>query len=45
MQLPVEITEALMPGVVSIPHGWGFGPLGRKSNGLVLRRRTESVWW
>jgi len=23
VQLPVEITEALMPGVVSIPHGWG----------------------
>jgi anaerobic selenocysteine-containing dehydrogenase len=23
VHLPVEITEALMPGVVSIPHGWG----------------------
>ena len=21
--LPVEITEDIMPGVVSIPHGWG----------------------
>jgi anaerobic selenocysteine-containing dehydrogenase len=21
--LPVEITEDVMPGVVSIPHGWG----------------------
>jgi anaerobic selenocysteine-containing dehydrogenase len=23
VRLSVEITEALMPGVVSIPHGWG----------------------
>jgi anaerobic selenocysteine-containing dehydrogenase len=21
--VPVEITDAMMPGVVSIPHGWG----------------------
>ncbi|MEP6133299.1 molybdopterin dinucleotide binding domain-containing protein, partial [Marinobacter sp.] len=21
--LPVEITEDVMPGVVSVPHGWG----------------------
>ena len=20
---PIEITDAIMPGVVSIPHGWG----------------------
>jgi len=23
IELPVEITEIMMPGVVSIPHGWG----------------------
>lgn len=23
--LPLEVTEAVMPGVVSIPHGWGHG--------------------
>jgi anaerobic selenocysteine-containing dehydrogenase len=23
VRLPAEITEAIMPGVVSIPHGWG----------------------
>ncbi len=23
VRLPVEITDAVMPGVVSIPHGWG----------------------
>jgi anaerobic selenocysteine-containing dehydrogenase len=21
--VPVEVTDAIMPGVVSIPHGWG----------------------
>lgn len=26
--LPVEITEDLMPGVVSIPHGWGHNRQG-----------------
>lgn len=23
LEIPVEITDAIMPGVVSIPHGWG----------------------
>jgi len=23
VEVPVEITDAIMPGVVSIPHGWG----------------------
>jgi anaerobic selenocysteine-containing dehydrogenase len=23
VQAPLEITDALMPGVVSLPHGWG----------------------
>lgn len=23
--LPLEVTEAVMPGVVSMPHGWGHG--------------------
>lgn len=23
IQIPIEISDALMPGVVSIPHGWG----------------------
>jgi len=23
VEIPVEITDAIMPGVVSIPHGWG----------------------
>ena len=26
--VPIEITEEIMPGVVSIPHGWGHDRLG-----------------
>jgi anaerobic selenocysteine-containing dehydrogenase len=28
VELPVEISEEMMPGVVSIPHGWGHDRLG-----------------
>lgn len=28
IELPVELTEAMMPGVVSVPHGWGHGRAG-----------------
>ncbi len=28
IELPVEITDAMMRGVVSIPHGWGHGREG-----------------
>ena len=25
IEVPVEVTDAIMPGVASIPHGWGHG--------------------
>ncbi len=28
VDVPLEITENIMPGVVSIPHGWGHGRTG-----------------
>jgi len=28
LQAPVEVTDAIMPGVVSIPHGWGHDAPG-----------------
>jgi anaerobic selenocysteine-containing dehydrogenase len=28
IEVPVEVTDAVMPGVVSIPHGWGHGAPG-----------------
>lgn len=30
IQLPVEITDAIMPGVISIPHGWGHNKQGTR---------------
>jgi anaerobic selenocysteine-containing dehydrogenase len=28
IELPVEVTDTMMPGVVSVPHGWGHGREG-----------------
>lgn len=28
IEIPVEITDAIRPGVVSVPHGWGHGVPG-----------------
>jgi anaerobic selenocysteine-containing dehydrogenase len=28
--VPVEITDDLMPGVVSVPHGWGHSRKGTR---------------
>ncbi|HUF33681.1 MAG TPA: molybdopterin-dependent oxidoreductase [Acidimicrobiales bacterium] len=28
VEVPVEVTDSIMPGVVSIPHGWGHGVAG-----------------
>jgi anaerobic selenocysteine-containing dehydrogenase len=28
IDLPVEVTDAMMPGVVSVPHGWGHARRG-----------------
>ncbi|HEY0194920.1 MAG TPA: molybdopterin-dependent oxidoreductase [Kofleriaceae bacterium] len=30
IELPVEITDRIMPGVVSVPHGWGHGRAGTR---------------
>ncbi len=30
IEVPVEVTDAIMPGVVSIPHGWGHDAPGTK---------------
>jgi len=29
---PVEITDDILPGVVSLPHGWGHGLSGTRSD-------------
>ncbi|MFT6270688.1 MAG: anaerobic selenocysteine-containing dehydrogenase [Alphaproteobacteria bacterium] len=30
IQLPAEVTEKIMPGVISIPHGWGHNKKGMR---------------
>jgi anaerobic selenocysteine-containing dehydrogenase len=30
LQVPVEITDSVRPGVVSLPHGWGHGQPGTR---------------
>ena len=30
IQVPVEVTDAIKPGVVSMPHGWGHGKPGTR---------------
>jgi anaerobic selenocysteine-containing dehydrogenase len=30
VEAPVEVTDAIMPGVVSIPHGWGHDARGAR---------------
>jgi anaerobic selenocysteine-containing dehydrogenase len=37
VDLPAEVTDAVMPGVVSIPHGWGHDADGAQLH--VAQRR------
>jgi anaerobic selenocysteine-containing dehydrogenase len=30
IEVPVDVTDAIMPGVVSMPHGWGHGKDGTR---------------
>jgi anaerobic selenocysteine-containing dehydrogenase len=54
VEVPVEVTDAIMPGVVSIPHGWGHDATGTRltvaatkpgvnSNILADEERVEPV--
>jgi anaerobic selenocysteine-containing dehydrogenase len=40
IELPVEVTDAMMPGVVSVPHGWGHG---RRGVQLRVAQRVPGV--
>jgi hypothetical protein len=40
--LPAEITDAVMPGVVSIPHGWGHGLPGTELRVAAARPGVNS---
>ena len=39
--VPVEITDAVRPGVVSLPHGWGHDRPGTRMNVAAARRGCE----
>ncbi len=39
IELPVRVTEELMPGTVSIAHGWGH----QRADGLAIARETSGV--
>ena len=42
VEAPVEVTDGIMPGVVSIPHGWGHDADGRADGrGLGTCRREQ----
>ena len=41
ISLPVEITDAMMPGVVSVPHGWGHNRATRQR--VATANAGESV--
>jgi anaerobic selenocysteine-containing dehydrogenase len=49
IQIPIEISDAMMPGVVSIPHGWGHDRKGvqlqvaRQHAGQSINDLTESL--
>jgi len=40
IEVPVEVTDAIMPGVVSIPHGWGHDVDGVE---MAVARRYAGV--
>jgi anaerobic selenocysteine-containing dehydrogenase len=42
VQVPVEVTDAVMPGVVSIPHGWGHDQDGVEMSVASAHAGTNS---
>jgi anaerobic selenocysteine-containing dehydrogenase len=49
VQVPVEVTDTIMPGVVSIPHGWGHDLPGvqlrvaRENGGVNCNRLVDEL--
>ena len=42
VEVPVEVTDAIMPGVVSIPHGWGHDAPGARLRIAATKPGTNS---
>ena len=44
VSVPAEVTDEMMPGVVSLPHGWGHGLDGTRLDvANASRRQLESA--
>ena len=42
LSVPVEVTDAVMPGVVSMPHGWGHDADGSALRVAAAHAGTNS---
>jgi anaerobic selenocysteine-containing dehydrogenase len=42
VEVPVEVTDAVMPGVISIPHGWGHDDPGVRMRVAAEHAGTNS---
>ena len=42
LSVPVEVTDAVRPGVVSLPHGWGHGQPGTRLRVAAERAGVNS---
>ncbi|TMK67868.1 MAG: molybdopterin oxidoreductase family protein, partial [Actinobacteria bacterium] len=42
VEVPVEVTDAVMPGVISIPHGWGHDVNGVRMEVASAHAGTNS---
>jgi anaerobic selenocysteine-containing dehydrogenase len=42
IEVPVEVTDAIMPGVVSIPHGWGHDAPGSRMSVAATKPGVNS---
>ncbi|HEU4894366.1 MAG TPA: molybdopterin dinucleotide binding domain-containing protein, partial [Acidimicrobiia bacterium] len=42
LRVPVEVTEQVMPGVVSLPHGWGHDMEGSQMEVAASRAGVNS---
>jgi anaerobic selenocysteine-containing dehydrogenase len=49
LEAPVEVTDKVMPGVVSLPHGWGHGakgtnlPVAARYAGVNVNELTDEM--
>ncbi|MBL7523261.1 molybdopterin dinucleotide-binding protein, partial [Frankia sp. CNm7] len=42
LSVPVEVSDEMMPGVVSLPHGWGHGQAGTRLTVAATRPGINS---